>query len=495
MALNIPNQLPTGWEPLKQGFNTGVNFYDKIVNQGLTRAQQQKIQEMLPIEKKHMLAQIANAAAANSRAAQLQPLRLQALKNKLDPNFEMNSLMKALQGYGGSNEESSPVNTGGTGPQGLGGQNAGTMDEEGLEGIGNMLGARTPQPNMGEGAGMMRAPQDQELIQQQASQYGDQILDKKRGETKNPGFDLEKLMADNSLKGIATKMILQKKAPWLFKALAANKDAAFQGEARNALDMQRLKDKYGEGSEVYQNAKADRDSKQQSRKDLTMLRDRTIEGLKPGERWLKNDKTGEIEGVVHNSTPKEIKQEEGRIMFNELYPLVIKGGAPFSGSESIRKFAESASKYKTDPKARQMVDDYLLNLKVLTAAEVNEAATLDSGKTNQQYSRLRESIKADDIPAKVADIIKKYQLPASAQMHAGYRFLKKLNQARLKAREMAPAQRTLYLNPEAHAKALAAQETSATPESKYSDNDIVMVDGPNGKEQMTYAEAKKKGAI
>ncbi len=473
-AIPLPG---TAMEGFDKGMSGMTDMFSKIVKQQQAREEMDRLRQMLPLQKKHLLAQMANAAAANSRAAQLQPYRLQALKNAQDPNFEMNSLMKLLQGIGGGEQGGGTPMPGGNGgggaPQGMGAlaQQPGTMDDEGLEGIGNMLGVGMPQPNMmGEGQGMM---QPQAEPQQNAPEAPQQ----------SPRFNLEKLMADNSLKGMVTKMMLHKKAPWLFKG--TGKEAAFQGEARSALDMKRLADQFGEGSKVYQDAKAERDSKMQARKDLSLLRDRTNEGLKPGEKWIINEKTGEHEGIIHNSTPKEIAQEEGRIMFNEFYPLVVKGGGQFSGQESIRKFEDAASKYKTNPTARKMVDDYLLNLKVLTATEIAEAATLGSGKTNQQYSKIRESIKADDIPQRISNIVKQYQLPASAMQHAGYRFGKILNDARQKARDMVPAQRALYINPEAHAKAVAEQESKVA--STAPNSDVVVID-PSGK-SFTTTEA------
>ncbi len=338
----------------------------------------------------------------------------------------MNQTIKMLQALGMGNEGQEVGNA----AQGLGGANAGQMDEEGIGGIGNMLGVGTPQPN---GEGMMPLPE--EPPQQEAAPPQPQH-----------GFDIDKIMADNSLKGIVTKMMLHKKAPWLFNKNAQNKEAAYQGSAREALDIQRLKDKFGEGSDVYQQAKAEHESKQQARKDLSLLRDRTNEGLKPGEKWIINPETGEHEGIIHNSTPKEIAQEEGQIMFNEFYPLAVKGGSALSGEGSIKRFEDAASKYGKDQQATKLVDDYLLYLKVLTATEVTEAATLNSGKTNQSYSRIRESIKSDDIQGRSAtfDAIVKGEPVSHAGTPASFSVL--TNQIRGLALDIEPVDKPMEGN-------------------------------------------------
>lgn len=294
----------------------------------------------------------------------------------------------------------------------------------------------------------------------------------------NPGnnFDLMAIKNDMSPHGLALRSVLEKKFPSMFKEV----NRPYQGAARNALDLERLKKEYGEGSEVYQNAKAEQEANIQGKRDLSLIRDRTISGLKPGERWIKDENTGERIGIQHTLNEKERNAEEGRAMFNELYPIVYKGAAPFSGEGSIRKLEEAAANYKTDPNARKMFDDFLLAEKALTATVVNEAATLNAGKTNQTYRQLRESLIADDIPRKIKSLIKQYQIPASANLKSALSFQKLLNEATTNSRKMVPATRDLYFSPELQNKKSQQQELS-TPKS-------VIVINPEGKRFETTEE-------
>lgn len=221
-----------------------------------------------------------------------------------------------------------------------------------------------------------------------------------------------------------------------------------EGPARDALDLKKLKDQYGENSEVYQNAKENYDASIDAKKDLRDLRARTKAGLKPGETEFFDKDTGVPLGKEVPFTQKERQVEEGNILFNELYPVVYKGASPFSGEGSIRRLENAAANYKTDPKARQLFDDFLLANKMLAATTVNEAATLNTRGTNQTYNMLKESLDAQDIPKVIARLTRQFGLPASAQLTAAMRYQKLLSDARNKAKNTVPATRKLYYNPE-----------------------------------------------
>lgn len=221
-----------------------------------------------------------------------------------------------------------------------------------------------------------------------------------------------------------------------------------QGVARDALDLKKLKDQYGENSEVYQNAKNTYDSQLDAKKDLRDLRARTKAGLKPGEKEFFDENTNEPLGKEVPFTAKERESEEGNILFNELYPHVYKGASPFSGEGSITRLQKAASNYKTDPKARKLFDDFLLANKMLAATVVNEASTLKARGTNTTYQTLKESLDAQDIPKIVTKLIKEYQIPASAQLQASMRYQKALSDARKKARTTVPATQKLFYDPE-----------------------------------------------
>lgn len=274
---------------------------------------------------------------------------------------------------------------------------------------------------------------------------------------------------------------------------AAEENRPLQGPARNAKDLERLRVSEGENSQVYRDAKNEHDANMQAKKDLSLVRDRTLSGLKSGERWINDPDSNERIGIEHNLTEKERNREIGRSFFNELYPVVYNGSSPFSGAGSIRKLEDAASKYNSDPAARKLFDDFLLSQKALTATTVNEAATLDSGKTNQTYRQLRESLGSSDIPPMINKLINQYKIPAEAQLKASIRFQKLINDAQNKANKMTPATRKLYFDPEKHMNAEESSQPKGAQE-KYKDEEMVTVEGPNGQETMTYAQAKKLGA-
>jgi hypothetical protein len=249
------------------------------------------------------------------------------------------------------------------------------------------------------------------------------------------------------------------------------------GPARDASDLEKLRKEVGDESQVYQNAKSLYDAQLDAKKDLRDLRARTKQGLKPGEKEFFDPKTGTPLGKEIPLTASERQSEEGNILFNELYPKVYKGAYPFSGEGSIDRMEKAAANYKTDPKARKLFDDLMLADKVLGATVVNEAATLKSGKTNQTYKMLKETLNSQDVPKLIKKLIKQYQIPASAELRAAMRYQKSLSDARQKARKGTPATQKLFYNPEMQEQNQGVIESSTpTQESK-----TVIVIDPNGK--------------
>jgi hypothetical protein len=165
-------------------------------------------------------------------------------------------------------------------------------------------------------------------------------------------------------------------------------------------------------------------------------------------------------------TAKERESEEGNILFNELYPHVYKGAAPFSGEGSIGRLQQAAAHYKSDPKARKLFDNFLLADKMLAATTVNEASTLKAGKTNTTYKMLKESLAAHDIPKLIKKLTQEYGLPASAQMKAAMRYQELLSDARKKARKSTPATQRLFYDPEIQAQHEAQQAEGNIPKKK-----------------------------
>jgi len=251
--------------------------------------------------------------------------------------------------------------------------------------------------------------------------------------------------------------------------------------------LAKLKKEVGENSEVYQNAKNAYDAQLDAKKDLRDLRARTKQGLKPGEKEFFDEQTGEPLGKEIPLTSAERQSEEGNILFNELYPYVYKGAAPFSGEGSIRRLEQAAANYKKDPKARKLFDDFLLAEKMLAATTVNEASTLKAGRTNRTYNMLKESLDAQDVPKTIKKLIKQYGLPASAQLKASMNYQKALSEARQKARKGTPATQKLFYNPEMQAQH-EAQGNKEQPNSN--ENKAVIVIDPNGKKfETTEANA------
>jgi hypothetical protein len=263
---------------------------------------------------------------------------------------------------------------------------------------------------------------------------------------------------------------------------------AYTGPARHAIDLARIKKEYGKNSEEYLNAKAEYDAALDAKKDLRDLRARTKAGLKVGEKEFFDEQTGEPLGKEIPLTAKERESEEGNILFNELYPYVYKGAAPFSGEGAIDRLEQAAAHYKTDPRAKKLFDDFLLSEKMLAATTVNEASTLKAGKTNQTYNRLRESLEAQDVPKLIKKFIKEYQLPSSAQLQAAMRYQKLLSDARSKARKGTPATQKLYYNPEQQASYEQQKSNEDLADTSNENENVVIVIDPNGKRFETTKE-------
>lgn len=220
------------------------------------------------------------------------------------------------------------------------------------------------------------------------------------------------------------------------------------GPAREAMDLERLKQQQGENSPVYQMAKANMEAKQQSRQDVSETRQARLGGLKPGERWIKDPESGQPIGKEIPLTSTERSEAKGRGFFNHAFDHISRGLAPLSGEGSIGKLADAASQYGQNPEATRIVDDYLLGQKLLTAGVIKEAATLASGKQKATYQQLRESLDSSDIPKIVSKVVKQFGLPPTAAMKADMRFKQVLNDATKAGERSVPAYSRNLFNPE-----------------------------------------------
>ena len=414
MALNIPNTDLPGNSFLK-GINTGSTMFSRLMQPVLEREKQKQQAEQFAQElalKKQQEARLGANSGLTSKILQQQLLKLQ---HSNDPNYEIQQLQHMIESLNGVGRQQGQGS-----PQAPGMQQPIPSQEEG-EG----LGMFTPE-------GMQEAQQQTQLPQQQTPQSAPQ-----------GGIDMDAIKNNPILRGYFKKHFGVDPA--------AGEHNVLHGPARDAADLAKLKKEVGENSEVYQNAKNAYDAQLDAKKDLRDLRARTKQGLKPGEKEFFDEQTGEPLGKEIPLTSAERQSEEGNILFNELYPYVYKGAAPFSGEGSIRRLEQAAANYKKDPKARKLFDDFLLAEKMLAATTVNEASTLKAGRTNRTYNMLKESLDAQDVPKTIKKLIKQYGLPASAQLKASMNYQKALSEARQKARKGTPATQKLFYNPEMQA--------------------------------------------
>lgn len=448
MALGIPLPGQPG-DALLKGINTGGALYSRIMQPILEREKQKQAEEHFKQQMALRLKQFARSGQNSDLQRSILEQQLQGLRNKNDPNYEINQLKNVASMFrkpGGAQ--------GMEAPQELTGQGMGAFSPEGLEGA-----------------------------QQQAQAQGNQG---------DMGIDLEMLKNNPILRGYFKKK-------FGYDPLGGESNV-LHGAARDASDLEKLRVQVGENSPVYQNAKAQYDASLDAKKDLRDLRARTKAGLKPGETEFFDDQSGEPLGKNIPLTAKERESEEGNILFNELYPHVYKGASPFSGEGSINRLENAAANYKTNAQARKLFDDFLLSEKLLAATTVNEASTLNAGRTNQTYKMLKESLDSQDVPNIIKKLIKQYQIPASANLRAGMRYQKLLSQARNKAKRGTPATQRHYYNPERqsqyeeHKTNEGVKKANSNQKHEYHDDDLVKVETPEGIKVMTYAEAKQLGA-
>lgn len=426
MALNIPMPDSPGTGFLK-GIDTGSAMFTRLMQPIIQREKQKQLEA-------HFQEQLKLQKAAAGRTAQAAA----DAHRKMDPMYEINQY-KALEDW-----------VRGQAARQGGGQQMPTAQQ-----------AEIPSQEEGQGLGMF-TPEGLQSAQQQPAQQ--------RAPSPQGGIDMEVIKNSPILRGYFKKH-------FGIDPLGGESNV-LHGAARDASDLQKLKQQVGEDSEVYQNAKAQYDATLDAKKDLRDLRARTKAGLKPGEKEFFDEQTGAPLGKEIPLTAAERQSEEGNILFNELYPYVYKGAAPFSGEGSIRRLEQAAAHYKTDPKARKLFDDFLLSEKMLAATTVNEASTLKAGRTNRTYNMLKESLDAQDVPKLIKKFMKEYKLPASAQLQASMRYQELLSEARQRARKGIPSTQKLFYNPEMQAQH-QAQQVEGTISSN--GNKSVIVIDPSGK--------------
>lgn len=258
---------------------------------------------------------------------------------------------------------------------------------------------------------------------------------------------------------------------------------AYQGVAREARDLERLKSEVGENSPVYLNAQKLFDAKLQAQEDLSDVRGRTIGGLKTGERWMFDPETGARVGKEIPLTAKERDEYRGRGFFNNIFPYISQGLSPLSGKGSYSKISNAASQYGRNPQATKLIDDFLLGKKLLTAGTVKESATLGSGKQKIIMKQLGDSLDSSDIPKTMTNIIKQFSLPPEAAIKADKRFQEILNESTSAAERSVPAFQKQYFEPEKF-----QNDKKYLRDKKNMGDSLVIVIDPNGKKFETTEE-------
>jgi membrane-associated HD superfamily phosphohydrolase len=169
--------------------------------------------------------------------------------------------------------------------------------------------------------------------------------------------------------------------------------------------------------------------------------------------------------------------------------LAFKGASPYSGPGATFRMEEDARKYKTDKAAQKRMDALLIADKALTNTTISEAARFQAGRTNQTYNRYAESLKADDVPARIKKWIKEGLLPASANLKAGVTWQQELNKAEKKALKSIPATHNYYFDPDKQFEHEQSMHQENEPEE--AENNTVIVIDPNGKKFETTEENAK----
>jgi hypothetical protein len=213
-------------------------------------------------------------------------------------------------------------------------------------------------------------------------------------------------------------------------------------------------------------------------------------GLEKGAHYIYDPETHEKIGQERPYTEKERETEKGRALFNEVFPDINNAFKDFIGKDSVKNFFKYANEYGRNPEATRKIDDLLLGQELITAAVVNEAATLGAGKTNQTYKNLAKSFPGSDIPNLIERYGKEFKLPSEAFVKAGVRFQNKINQASERASNSIPALKKVYFHPEKYLKTEEAQKANL----EHHEETITIKNKKTGKEEtVSLAEARKRG--
>jgi len=391
MAWNIPN-VPSFGEALNQGVNTGSSMFARIMEPILKREQ---LAQQMKIHKDALALQ----QAAAGRAAALAPLNQKIAELKLakaereaDPAKQTAYFQQLLHGIRSAHNE----------------QNQGMPNQEIMQPFTGM-----GLPSLEE----MEHPTVTAPTPDQLQQGGFNFTPEEQMALGMAGFKLPK-------------------------------QPTLTGAARDVESIEQLKQLHGADSPIVKKAEAIQQAEAQRHADLSEIRHRQLNGLKPGDTEIKDPNSGEVIGFRKQTDAKQKEAAKNTVLFNELYPLVYKGGAPFSGPGATLRLHNAVKAYKTDPRAKKLVDDFMISLKAAGNTTITEAARFSAGRTNQTYNRFLETIKTEDLNNKLKKWIKEFEIPPSANLRAGIEWQKILNKAEKKANSRIPATYDYYFDPE-----------------------------------------------
>lgn len=412
MALNIPNVGSPG-DSLLKGLMTGSRLYSNAMEPRLKREQLAQLHQHHLDQLELQRAAAARAAESSGREAELHPFRLQALQDahlRASPDYKAQQWQSIMDRY-----------------RQMRGQSQGQGQATEADFLPSFMPSAGPVAPDFDTSGNFEVP---EINKEAVNPY-----EASQPKIKTPvgEFDIEEIKKSPFLRGMFKDV---------FK-IDPGKEASLTGPARDAQSMEWLKKN---DPVAYHRAEEIQHVKEQQAKDLSEIRHRQLNGLKPGDVAIKDPKTGEDIGFRKQLDAKEREAARNTVLFNKLYPLVYKGGYILSGPGATEKMLQAARTYKTNPESRKLIDGLLIADKALGNTTVTEAARFGAGRTNQTYNRYQETLKTEDIHKKLKQLIKEHVIPAEANLKAGMTWQKKLNEAEKLANTRTPATRDYYFD-------------------------------------------------
>lgn len=400
MALNIPLPGMPG-QSFLQGVDTGSTLFQRMIQPYIAREQMKLAHQLDPFRAQLLQEQISN------------------LQNENNPNYYQ-GLAESVLGKQASQTQTQPhvgvplQQNQEYSPQSLQ-NNLFTAPQ--LSALNNV-----PNPNF---KAPMQAP----------SGFLEDMNDDVGSIPEHTAREIEALPpAKNAVDELAKRLFIKKK---FGIDLGKTEGGVLQGAAREAADLERVKQLYGENSPVYQMAKENYDLKEQRKEALIRKAEKEDQGLKPGQKYIYED--GQRVGYASQPSPEEKKEYKGRAFFNEVYPIINEGLSQYFGKGSIYNFGSDINSYNVDAAARARIDKFLLAKRLVVPAAVKEGATLSAPNTYRTFNYLLNSLDSSDIPEKIEEMVTQYGLPKSAALKTGEKAQALLNSATEKGNKSVPA--------------------------------------------------------